>query len=123
MDEGKALFLQIAEEIESSILDGSLGEGERAPSTNELSSFYRVNPATAGKGINLLVDQGILIKRRGLGMYVADGARELVQAERRRQFVEGYLVPLISEARALDLSAERVIELIRERAADFTRSP
>ena len=74
MDDGRPLFLQIAEKIEASILDGSLAEHRTsAIKRTELSAFYRVNPATAGKGINLLVDRGILVKRRGLGTFVAPG--------------------------------------------------
>ncbi|GAA1817042.1 GntR family transcriptional regulator [Nesterenkonia flava] len=116
MDETRPLFVQIAEQIEASVLDGSLVEGERAPSTNELASFHRINPATAAKGINLLVDRGILIKRRGLGMFVAEGAREILREERRRSFSEHHLDPMLTEAHAIGLSVETVIGLLRERA-------
>ncbi len=113
MDEGRALFVQIAEQIEASVLDGTLAEGERAPSTNELSAFHRINPATAAKGINLLVDRGILVKRRGLGMFVAEGAREVLRQDRRREFADRYLTPLLTEARAVGLTTEAVVEMIR----------
>lgn len=113
MDEGRPLFVQIAEQVESSVLDGSLAEDERAPSTNELASFHRINPATAAKGINLLVDRGILVKRRGVGMFVARGARDLLRAERRQRFADHFVGPLLTEARAIDLSPEDVVDLIR----------
>lgn len=116
MEDGRPLFVQIAEKVEASVLDGSLGEGERAPSTNELAAFHRINPATAAKGINLLVDREILVKRRGLGMFVAEGAQETLRAERRRRFADHYLTPLLAEARHIGLTAETVIELLRERA-------
>ncbi|GAB3193850.1 GntR family transcriptional regulator [Nesterenkonia suensis] len=116
MEEGRALFVQIAEQIEASVLDGTLAEGERAPSTNELAAFHRINPATAAKGINLLVDRGILVKRRGLGMFVAEGAFEVLRAERRQQFADHYLTPMLTEARAVGLTTEAVIEMIRSRA-------
>ena len=76
IDDGRPLFLHIAEAIEDSIVDGTLGEDEQAPSTNELAGFYRINPATAAKGVTLLADKGILLKRRGIGMFVAPGARD-----------------------------------------------
>ncbi|GAA3069296.1 GntR family transcriptional regulator [Actinocorallia glomerata] len=117
VEEGRALFVQIAEQIEASVLDGTLSEGERAPSTNELATFHRINPATAAKGINLLVDRGILVKRRGLGMFVAEGAREVLRAERRQQFAENYLEPLLVEARAIGLTTETVLEMIRSRGS------
>src|ERR1700748_1695865 len=75
LDEGTPLFTQIADRLAAEIADGGLAEGERVPSTNELAAFYRINPATAAKGINLLADTGLLEKRRGIGMFVADGAR------------------------------------------------
>lgn len=116
VEEGRPLFVQIAEHVEASVLDGSLAEGERAPSTNELAAFHRINPATAAKGVNLLVDRGILVKRRGLGMFVADGAAERLLEERRQSFADHYLTPMLAEARHIGLSAEVVIELLRERA-------
>ncbi|MGN0124013.1 MAG: GntR family transcriptional regulator, partial [Rhodococcus sp. (in: high G+C Gram-positive bacteria)] len=74
-DEGKPLFQQIAELIENSIVDGSLAEESQVPSTNELAAFHRINPATAAKGLNALVADGILYKKRGIGMFVTTGAR------------------------------------------------
>ena len=76
LDEGTPLFVQIAEQLADDIVDGVLAEGAQAPSTNELAAFYRINPATAAKGINMLVDEAVLEKRRGIGMFVAAGARE-----------------------------------------------
>lgn len=117
MDDGRPLFIQIAEKIEASILDGSLDEEDRAPSTNELSAFYRVNPATAGKGINLLVDRGILEKRRGLGTFVAPGAQRIVRNQRVEEFAQHYLDPLLAEARAIGLDTEAVLAMLRDRDA------
>ena len=116
MDEGRALFLQIAEQIEDSIVDGSLPEEAQAPSTNELAAFYRINPATAGKGGNMLADSGILYKRRGIGMSVATGARDALTARPRADFAEGYVRPLMAEASRLGLSTDDVTALIRTHA-------
>ncbi len=81
IEDGRALFLQIAEAIEEQIVDGTLSEESQVPSTNELAAFYRINPATAGKGVNMLVDSGVLYKRRGVGMFVAAGARDRVLSD------------------------------------------
>src|SRR6266702_409890 len=94
MDESRPIFLQIAEQIENDILAGHLAEESQVPSTNEFAAYHRINPATAGKGVNLLVDDGILYKRRGIGMFVADGARARLVAKRREQFPTEYLRPL-----------------------------
>ena len=107
IEEGRALFLQIAERVEDSIVDGSLPEESQAPSTNELASFYRINPATAAKGVNMLVDKGVLYKRRGIGMFVSPGARALLRAERRATFADRFVEPMLAEARTLGLGARR----------------
>ena len=117
IEEGRALFLQIAESVEDSIVDGSLAEDTRAPSTNELAAFYRINPATAAKGVNMLVDKGVLVKRRGIGMFVAPGAREQLRTERRTAFADRFIQPLLAEARTLGLSPDDLARLVLERAA------
>ncbi|MBT2484199.1 MULTISPECIES: GntR family transcriptional regulator [unclassified Microbacterium] len=120
IEEGKPLFLQIAEQIEDSIIDGSLGEDAQAPSTNELASFYRINPATAAKGVAMLTEKGVLIKRRGIGMFVASGAKDALLGERRAVFADRYIDPLLAEARTLGLDADDLAALLKQRAAQNT---
>ena len=118
MDETTApLFRQIADLVEDAVVDGSLAEGDRVPSTNELASFHSINPATARKGLQLLVDRGILAKRRGLGMFVEPGARDRVLHRRREAFATDYLTPLIDEARSLGLTRADLHDLV-ERTAE-----
>jgi GntR family transcriptional regulator len=114
LDDGAPLFAQIAERLADEIAAGTLAEGERVPSTNELAAFYRINPATAAKGISMLSDQGLVEKRRGIGMFVVAGARARLLAERRRSFAERYVEPLFVEAARLGIDAEELVELIRE---------
>ena len=116
LDEGIPLFVQIADNLSQQITDGSLAEGARVPSTNEFAAFYRINPATAAKGINLLVESGLLEKRRGVGMFVAPGAREALRGRRRQAFVRQYVTPLVNEARRLDIDPETLIGIIRHEA-------
>ena len=112
MEEGRPIFLQIAEEIENSIIEGTLPEETQVPSTNELAAFHRINPATAAKGINQLVDDGVLYKRRGIGMFVTAGARAKLRHRRRDQFSDQYLRPLLLEARKLGLTADEIKSMI-----------
>ena len=119
IDDGRSLFAQIAERVEDSIIDGTLSEMSRAPSTNELASFYSINPATAAKGINLLVAKGVLEKRRGIGMFVTEGARGLLINEHRTTFSDTYITPLLNEADRLGLGSEDVIALITERSREL----
>jgi DNA-binding transcriptional regulator YhcF (GntR family) len=111
-DDGRPLFVQIAEQIETSIVDGSLAEEAQVPSTNELAAFHRINPATAAKGVGQLVGDGVLYKRRGIGMFVATGARALLLERRREDFARQYLAPLLAEARKLGMDAEQVKKMI-----------
>ena len=113
LDEGTPLFLQIAERLSSDIIEGALAEGGRVPSTNEFAAFYRINPATAAKGINMLVDDGILEKRRGIGMFVVTGARDRLVRLRRKEFALQYIEPLLAEARRLGITGDELADLIR----------
>jgi GntR family transcriptional regulator len=119
-DDGRPLFQQIAQQIELSILDGSLGEGDQVPSTNELAAFHRINPATAAKGVNQLVNDGILHKRRGIGMFVTTGSRERLRERRRARFAAQYVDPLVAEARKLGLGSDELHDLL-ERSWKETR--
>ncbi|MEU7790671.1 GntR family transcriptional regulator [Amycolatopsis sp. NPDC049159] len=111
-DDGRPLFLQIAEQIENSVVDGSLPADAQVPSTNELAAFHRINPATAAKGINQLVADGILYKRRGIGMFVATDARAQLLERRRRDFTRQFVTPLMAEAGKLGMDAEEIKKLI-----------
>ena len=110
------IFRQVADEIENAIVDGSLAEEAQAPSSNELAAFHRINPATAAKGLNQLVADGVLYKRRGVGMFVATGARDQLLKRRRAEFADQYVVPLLTEAGKLGISADELRDMLRERA-------
>ena len=111
-NDAEPLFLQIARLIQEQIMDGELEPGQRAPSTNELAAFHSINPATARKGLSLLVDAGVLEKRRGIGMFVTDGARERIVSTRREDFAGDYIAPLIDEALRLNYSRTDLHDLI-----------
>jgi GntR family transcriptional regulator len=106
------IYQQIAEEIESAIISGAYEEETQVPSTTEISVQYKINPATVLKGITLLADEGILYKRRGLGMFVAAGAREKVLDKRKEAFFSHYVLPLILEAKKLDVTREEIVKMI-----------
>jgi GntR family transcriptional regulator len=124
LDEGTPLFAQVAERLAAEIADGGLAEGERVPSTNELAAYYRINPATAAKGINLLADDGLLEKRRGIGMFVAAGARQRLLGHRREQFAERYVRPMLTEATRLGMDSGELMTAIKECGLEqFSDSP
>lgn len=111
-NDAEPLFLQIARLIQEQIMDGELEPGQRAPSTNELAAFHSINPATARKGLTLLVEAGVLEKRRGIGMFVTEGAPERIVAKRREDFAGDYIAPLIDEALRLGYSRTDLHDLI-----------
>ena len=113
LTEDKSIYLQISQMIETDILRGILLEEERVPSTNELARLYTINPATAAKGINILVDNGILYKRRGIGMFVAEGARAKLRQQRSEAFYQDYVKKLVREAQNLGLDLDQLTELIQ----------
>jgi GntR family transcriptional regulator len=123
LDEGTPLFLQIGAQLANDISDGTLAEGERVPSSNEFAAYYRINPATAAKGINVLIDQGLLEKRRGIGMFVAVGARERLLAERRQRFAEQYIEPMLVEARRLGMDQTDLVSLVQESSQTNGKRP
>ena len=108
----KSIYIQIKEMIEDDILRDVLLEAERVPSTNELARLYAINPATAAKGVNLLVDEGILYKKRGIGMFVATGAKAKIQGKRREQFYDNYVKSLMAEAMSLGITKKELVAMI-----------
>mgnify|MGYP000946298264 FL=1 len=102
-DSGQPIYIQLAEAIEDDILKGIMQEETQVPSTTEISVALKINPATARKGVNMLVDEGILYKRRGVGMFVSVGAREKVMRKRRAEFYESFVVTLLDEAEKLNI--------------------
>lgn len=113
-DESKPIFQQVREIIEDQIINGQLKEGEQVPSTNQLADFYKINHITVLKGINQLAEEGILFKKRGIGMFVAEGAREKLINARKGSFIKDYIVPLVEEAEKLRISTEEIIEMVKK---------
>lgn len=116
----KPIFIQIAEQLEDAIFTGIYPEGEKVPSTNEIAALLSINPHTVLKGMNLLVEEGIIYKKRGLGMFVSDGAMSVILKKRQSQFYERYIEALVIEAKKLSMTKDDVIALI-ERGYDNER--
>ncbi len=118
LDNSKPIYMQIRELIEDQIVNNQLKEGEQAPSTNQLVNFYKINHVTVAKGVNQLIDEGILFKKRGLGMFVTEGARARLLEKRKDAFINEYLVGLLQEAGKLGISTEEIVELIHKMKRD-----
>lgn len=114
LNDQSLIYLQIAKMLEDDILRGIYQEEEQVPSTNELARGYNINPATAAKGINLLVADGILYKKRGIGMFVSQGAGEAVKQKRKAAFYDGYVKPLVKEGASLELTGEELLAMVKK---------
>jgi len=110
----KSIYLQIAESIEDDILQNIIGEEAQVPSTNQLAILYRINPATAAKGINILVNDGVIYKKRGIGMFVSAGAVKKIRIKRKTAFYDRYIVPLLDEASNLDITKDEIADMIKK---------
>lgn len=113
LSENKPIYIQIREKIEDQIIRGQLKEGDQAPSTTQLVNFYKINHVTVLKGMNQLVDEGILFKKRGIGMFVAEGAKEKLILKRKQTFMEDYIVELVQEADKLGITNEEIFSYIK----------
>lgn len=111
-DNEKPLYLQLAEAIQDDILKGIFEAESQIPSTTEISINFKINPATAAKGVNLLVDDGIIYKKRGVGMFVCSGAKDKIALNRRDAFYEKYVLSLLEEARNLKIDKNEIIAMI-----------
>lgn len=114
LEQDKPIYMQIREKIEDQIVNNQLKEGGQAPSTNQLVAFYKINHATVSKGVNQLVDEGILYKKRGIGMFVAEGARNTLIQKRKDAFVDDYIVGLVLEAEKLGINEDEIVEYIKK---------
>lgn len=111
-DDRSPIYRQIADQISADVLAGTLAADEQVMSTNQYASFYRINPATAAKAFQLLVDEGILYKRRGLGLFVTPDARSKLQAHHRERFYPDVIEPMLREAEAVGITRDDIIAYI-----------
>lgn len=108
----RPIFIQIAEQLEDAIFTGVFPEESKIPSTNEFAALLNINPHTVLKGMNMLVDEDVIYKKRGLGMFVKDGAVEKIRIKRQGQFYKQYIEALIEEASKLKMTKDEVMALI-----------
>lgn len=107
------IFLQIAQSIEDNIIKGIYKEETQIPSTTEISIAFKINPATVAKGFNLLVNENIIYKKRGVGMFVCENAREKLIKNRRESFYRNFVVGILDEAKKLDIKTDEIISMLR----------
>ncbi|GAA2979541.1 GntR family transcriptional regulator [Lentilactobacillus parakefiri] len=107
------IYRQVAEQIEDAIASGGFSEGGQIPSTTEISKEFHINPATVLKGMNIVASKKLIEKRRGLGMFVKQGARQRILAEKRSGFFDEFVENLVREAQNLDISEDELLNLVK----------
>lgn len=122
-DDRSPIYRQIADQIRQDVLSGALGSGAQVMSTNQYAVHHRINPATAARAFQELVDEGVLEKRRGIGVFVTDGAAERLRADRRARFGADVVAPMLAEAERLGLSVDDVVDQVRQLANPARRTP
>ena len=110
----RPIYLQIADEIRHQILTDELEPGDQLMSTTQYATQYRITPATANKAFGLLVDTGVVEKRRGIGMFVTPRAPKILREAGREHFVDDQLAPALGEGLALGLSPEEILVLAQD---------
>lgn len=116
-DDKTPIYLQIAERVKDDILSGALAEDSQVMSTNQYAAAYRINPATAAKGLRELLDEEVIYKRRGIGMFVSPDARAKLRKRHRERFFTDVVDPMISEARTIGIPLSDVVDHIRREEA------
>lgn len=119
-NESTPLYQQIASQLEEIIFTGGFDEGSQVPSTTQLSQQLHINPATVLKGMNILVDAGLIEKHRGRGMFVRTEARQKIMEERKESFYKDYVKTLLVEAHKLGINKQHLVELIERGEHDGT---
>ncbi len=118
-DSMKPIYMQVAEWLEGEILSGNIKEEERIYSQYQLAEMFNINPATAAKGLNILADDNVVYKKRGLGMFVSPKATEIVRKYRQNRILKQLVFDLVLEANRLDVGEDRLIEMFRQTKAQI----
>ena len=107
------IYLQIAEWLEMEILSGNIQSEEKIYSQYQLADMFNINPATAAKGLNILAEENLLYKKRGLGMFVSSHAREAIRSKRINQNLKQLVLDLVTEANHLDVDENELLQMIK----------
>ncbi|WP_045514879.1 GntR family transcriptional regulator [Neobacillus niacini] len=114
MDGTRPIYLQISEWLEREILNGNFESDQKIYSQYQLAEMFTINPATAAKGLTLLVEENILFKKRGLGMFVTSNAKEIIMNKRKNQTLKRLVLEIVTEAKRLNVSKEELIQMIND---------
>lgn len=110
--EDQPIYLQLRDRVKGMILDGSLPEGEVLPSVRQVASQFQLNPITVMKSYQTLVDDGIVEKKRGIGMYCLEGARSKLLEQEKLQFITDEWPRIVKQIRQLGIKPEELLRAL-----------
>ncbi|HEX7148215.1 MAG TPA: GntR family transcriptional regulator [Actinomycetota bacterium] len=113
-DDRSPIYRQLADQVKADVVSGTLGGDEQVMSTNQYAAYYRINPATVAKAFQQLVDEQVLYKKRGIGMFVTPTARDALRARRRERFISDVVDPMVAEARVVGIPIDEVVARIQQ---------
>ena len=113
-DDRSPIYRQLADQVKADVVSGTLGGDEQVMSTNQYAAYYRINPATVAKAFQQLVDEQVLYKKRGIGMFVSPTARDALRAQRRETFFSDVVDPMVAEAKAVGIPIDEVVARIEQ---------
>ena len=106
------IYRQLRDLVAERIMDGTFPEGDAVPSVRQVAADYQINHLTVGKAYQELVDAGLLEKRRGLGMFVREGACNALTTDEKQQFIDEELPAFVDRARVLGMEVQEVVDLL-----------
>ena len=112
-DDSVPIYLQLRDEVLHGILSGRFAEGEAVPSVRQVAADEKINPITVSKAYQMLADEGLLEKRRGLGMFVAGGARSQAAEQERKIFIEQEWPRIVTRIQSLGLDTETLLKEVQ----------
>ena len=113
-DDRSPIYRQIADQVKADVVNGTLGGDDQVMSTNQYAAYYRINPATVAKAFQQLVDERVLYKKRGIGMFVSPTARDALRAQRRETFYSDVVDPMVAEAKAVGIPIDEIVARIQQ---------
>ena len=113
-DDQSPIYRQLADQLKADVVSGTLAGDEQVMSTNQYAAYYRINPATVAKAFQQLVDEQVLYKKRGIGMFVSPTARDALRAQRRETFYSDVVDPMVAEAKAVGIPIDEVVARIQQ---------
>jgi GntR family transcriptional regulator len=117
-NDSQPIYRQLRDRVVAMIIEGTLNDGEALPSVRNVAAEYQLNPLTVLKGYQALVDEDLVEKRRGLGMFVKEGARKKLTRDERQRFLEEEWPIVLETIERLGMDPDELLQAAREKSGE-----